>query len=334
MNRLTLAFFVTAVFVYSSGQVAAQSAGAQSDTDRQRGTRPSSSITVNQSQQQQVRIQSGTQSRRSDRGRRGGQGDVSGNRQNHPNGQAGSRQTRGQRGANQNAQGRRSGVTRTDSPQQFTDNAMLFDIDGDSQLAAHELRNMFVILVSQQQEQQVNIRGNGSSPTNSNLQNTQGAINQNGSSPMTSGSGGGGGQVAQGAAIRQAIFIFLQLVMQFDSNGDGLLSQAELQQFANSLLQNDMNLVGAAGSQMMGGRGSNPAFSGQNGSRLPRQQQPQNRTRISQQQQQEVSVLLGRSGRQGGSRGRGGERQGSGNRGRSGNGQRGNQRPANSAANQ
>ena len=119
---------------------------------------------------------------------------------------------------------------------------MLFDFNNDQQLAAHELRNLFVLLVSQSQQQTAYRNTTPLSQRISNPYYTGSSAN-NGYLINTGTRGSG---IPQGQAIRQAILIFLRLVMQFDANGDGLLSQAELNLFADALLNNNLSLVGAA----------------------------------------------------------------------------------------
>lgn len=203
------------------------------------------------------------------------------------------RQQRGQPGQQNYGRSQGNDLTRT-----FTENAMKFDLNRDRQLAAHELRSLFIVLTSQMQQQ---TQFTNTTPLRNRVFNG----NQN-FSGTTSGNSGGGGGAPQGLAIRQAIFIFLQLVMQFDSNNDGLLSQAELNQFANALLQNNLNLAAAAG-----GRGNSTARrsggTNQQPSRSNQQQFSRNNQFGGQQQQQQQSISVIGIGGERGSSGRGGD---------------------------
>ena len=50
----------------------------------------------------------------------------------------------------------------------------------------------------------------------------------------------------QGSSLEEAILLFLLLTLRFDTNGDGGLNPAEIQQFATALLNNELNLNQAA----------------------------------------------------------------------------------------
>ncbi len=312
MNKLPPVLLVFAVILQTAPDTNGQSAGRRSRSNAQQGSQPTTSITVNQNQQQRASVRANESGLSATNGNRRGTGPGGRDQRNQ---QAGNSQPNNRQGRN----GRRDSSGR--DPRQFTNNAMLFDGDGDQQLAAHELRNMFVVLVSQQQQQQISIRGNNPAGSNTSPQPFASNVNQVGSQAGSAGLSGGA-PIAQGTAIRQAILIFLQLVMQFDANGDGLLSQAELLQFANALSQYDMNLLAAAGSRAAGPTGTGVAnMGGQRLSPTSRQQPAQSRVRSSQQQQQSVSVVVNRSGRQrtgSGDRGPNGPRGGSQRGGRQG----------------
>ena len=137
---------------------------------------------------------------------------------------------------------RRSNREEQNATREFTVNALRFDFNGDRQLAANELQNMFVFLASQQNQaigpyvnggyrRQLSQRlfGNGG----------QGRTVQTTTTTMTA-------PVVQGLAIQRAAQVFLQLILQFDLNNDGMLSQTELMRFAQALLQNDLSLVNAS----------------------------------------------------------------------------------------
>ena len=199
---------------------------------------------------------------------------------------------------NQSASGGRTTGRNGDPRRQFTENAMRFDLNSDQQLAAHELRNLFVVLVSQMQAQQQQVFNPSNNNRNTGVPQNSGLAANPAAAGNTGGTvGGGTNGVSQNAAIQQAIFIFLRLVMQFDSNGDGLLSQAELNRFAQALLENDMNLAGAAAQRRSGGRSNSGAVGG-NSQLTGQQNQPlQSRGQFGsgliqqQQQQQSVSVF-------------------------------------------
>ena len=129
---------------------------------------------------------------------------------------------------------------------QFIQNALRFDANADRQLAANELANLFHVLASSQQRtivgtsvQSSQISG-GQQPfqnvTGNNISNQADAV-----------------AFIQRDSVRQALFLFLQLTLQFDANGDGLLSQPELFNLARALLQNNMGLLNAA-TQSTGGQ--------------------------------------------------------------------------------
>lgn len=289
MSRL---FLLLTICVFGTGNVFAQSVRGQERSSQGRPTQSgrSSGIQVQQSQGQSVTIGSNRSS-----GRRSGQQRRGTGQQN--NGPGLSQQPRqSQNGNRSEANGRAAG---RETPQgEFTENAMRFDANSDSQLAAHELRNMFVVLVTQMQQQQI-VQSSNSRQNQG--RNQQPSTNGFSSSSGGNGFGGGGGQgaVPQGLAIRQAIAVFLQLVMAFDANGDGQLSEGELNQFATALLQNNMNLANASAQA----RGRDILRSGNSGSIGVGRQQNQNRrpsgqsTSIRQSQQQSVTVIPPQQGR-------------------------------------
>lgn len=186
-----------------------------------------------------------------------------------------------------------------DPRRQFTENAMLFDFNNDQQLAAHELRNLFVLLVSQSQQQTAY---RNTTPLSQRISNpSYKGSSANAGYLINTGTRGSG--IPQGQAIRQAILIFLRLVMQFDANGDGLLSQAELNLFADALLNNNLSLVGAATNS----RAYNRQNTGQNFSQQRYSAGNVGRNGLvptTQQQQQQSILVLGQNGerqlRQGG----------------------------------
>jgi len=132
---------------------------------------------------------------------------------------------------------------------EFSNNALRFDTNSDGQLAANELTNLFLVLASSLQLQQTNYYNNLYQ-----RQNNQASAPSTTTTSVTHSTSGYGQpfanvnqRFAQRQDMRQAAFLFLQMAMQFDSNGDGLLSQAELLQLAGALIANDMNLLNAAG---------------------------------------------------------------------------------------
>ncbi len=132
---------------------------------------------------------------------------------------------------------------------EFSNNALRFDTNSDGQLAANELTNLFLVLASSLQLQQTNYYNNLYQ-----RQNNQASAPSTTTTSVTHSTSGYGQpfanvnqRFAQRQDMRQAAFLFLQMAMQFDSNGDGLLSQAELLQLAGALIANDMNLLIAAG---------------------------------------------------------------------------------------
>lgn len=156
-----------------------------------------------------------------------------------------SQQNRGQR--NQSGQNNRSG-----SQREFIQNALKFDANEDRQLAANELANLFHVLASGQYRQQ---NGDGKvsgrppqvgipvqQPATVSQTSQTTTVNTTGSTN----SGTADSAFIQRQSVRQALLLFLQLALQFDTNGDGLLSQPELLGLANALLNNEMGLLNAA----------------------------------------------------------------------------------------
>lgn len=159
-------------------------------------------------------------------------------------------------------------VNQQNLQQVFLNNALLFDSNSDNQLAAHELSNLFLVLVSEN-NQNNNYYGN---PWFNNgiwsLGTRYDSANQNqprqtapsqpgGTGSMAIGGGGSGGSdinvfvgsgvsSLQGVQLQDALLLFLFLTLQFDQDGDGALNQSELSRFAARLLNNDLNLAGTA----------------------------------------------------------------------------------------
>ena len=135
----------------------------------------------------------------------------------------------------------------------FSDNALKFDANGDGQLAANELTNLFLVLASTLKQDQddfynrMNGRGRPQNGRNSSSVTVRTTTNQITTNSTTSNllSPGVSPRFAQRQDMRQAVFVFLTLAMQFDANGDGLLSQVELLQLAAALIANDMNFLNA-----------------------------------------------------------------------------------------
>lgn len=141
----------------------------------------------------------------------------------------------------------------------FLNNALLFDSNSDNQLAYNELRNLFILMISENSVNNNYWRGidygsrigggvsygqtplNNSRPTNSNNQ----AFNSRSQAPALAILLADSIPTVQGTTLRDATLLFLILTMQFDINGDGALDQSELQRFANALLNNQLNLTQA-----------------------------------------------------------------------------------------
>ena len=108
----------------------------------------------------------------------------------------------------------------------FVGHAFQFDSNGDGQLAAHELSNLFLVLTST-----MNAERTGSS---------------------TSGSAGNGEpaninyELMQLQSVREAQSLFLQLGMSFDRNSDGQLNQSEVSNMGSCIARNNNSLIDAA----------------------------------------------------------------------------------------
>ena len=156
---------------------------------------------------------------------------------------------RGQSGRGQQQTGgvqiRRSNREEQNATREFTVNALRFDFNGDRQLAANELQNMFVFLATQQ-NQAIGpyVNGGYRRQLRQRLLGNTGYGRVGGFQTTTTTTTIG--PAVQGVAIQRAVQVFLQLILQFDLNNDGMLSQAELMRFAQTLLQNDMSLVNAS----------------------------------------------------------------------------------------
>ena len=144
---------------------------------------------------------------------------------------------RGQSGRGQQQTGgvqiRRSNREEQNATREFTVNALRFDFNGDRQLAANELQNMFVFLATQQ-NQAIGPYVNGGYRRQLRqrlLGNTgYGRVGDFQTTTTTTTIG----PAVQGVAIQRAVQVFLQLILQFDLNNDGMLSQAELMRFAQT----------------------------------------------------------------------------------------------------
>lgn len=140
----------------------------------------------------------------------------------------------GQNGQNQRSSGRRSRTA--GSQTEFIRNALRFDTNSDKQLAANELANLFHVLASSQQASTSVTQPQRTSTTSTSTQSTT-TTNSNVQADAN---------FIQRDSVRQALILFLQLALQFDANGDGLLSQPELFNLASGLLANDLSLLNAA----------------------------------------------------------------------------------------
>lgn len=135
------------------------------------------------------------------------------------------------RGKNQQSTGR--GNQTSGGQKAFIQNALRFDSNADRKLAANELANLFHVLASSQQlPTSITQPRQTTTSTTSTTTSVQADAN-----------------FIQRDSVRQALVLFLQLALQFDANGDGLLSQPELYNLATSLLANDMGLLNAAARQ-------------------------------------------------------------------------------------
>ena len=159
-------------------------------------------------------------------------------------------------------QGRNGG---SDAQREFVANAFKFDSNDDRQLAANELSSLFLVLASSLQQERFGddygFNGNpGGHPQKRNFNRRPVPQNRFNFLPRRTSarnstvrsSASNGTRVVpaqqtfiQRQSVREALLIFLQLALQFDTNGDGLLSQTELLALAASLLQNDFSLVQA-----------------------------------------------------------------------------------------
>lgn len=134
--------------------------------------------------------------------------------------------------------------------QVFLNNALLFDENSDNQLAANELRNLFILLISENNQNNYYGYGNGFGFGNGNRivggtrydQANQNSRNQGYQGAQFFGTAPN----VQGSSLEEAILLFLLLTLRFDTNGDGGLNPAEIQQFATALLNNELNLNQAA----------------------------------------------------------------------------------------
>ncbi|MEP3481693.1 MAG: hypothetical protein ABJZ55_20790 [Fuerstiella sp.] len=159
----------------------------------------------------------------------------------------------------------RSIVSNQPSLQQtFLNNAMLFDANSDRQLAANELKNLFILLVSENiQNTQNHYYGFGNGFGNrfvggvqygqSGLRRGRSTGNQNfvnqsrvAQLPTIGFLVSDAIPSIQSSSMQEAILLFLLLTLQFDVDGDGALDRAEIQRFATALLNNELNLNQAA----------------------------------------------------------------------------------------
>lgn len=155
-----------------------------------------------------------------------GQGPLPGQRREQQRGRrasgnSGTRPTTGQVGRTQaGTSGAVSG---------FVGNAFQFDSNGDGQLAAHEMSNLFLVLTST-----LNAERTGQS---------------SGASAGNVGSSGTAGvdhELMRLQSVREAQSLFLQLGMSFDNNADGQLNQSEVRTMGTCLAQNNNSLIDAA----------------------------------------------------------------------------------------
>ena len=261
----------------AEGQQPGRSGQGSSSSGGQSGGAPNSGGQSGQSQSRGAQIQSSQQSSaanrqsatgnqirsRSARGQQslGSQldGQISGGQQ-----QVG-RANSGPQSFSQNGNASRGNMFQGDSPQgnqrrnndsmsrEFSNNALQFDANGDGQLAANELTNLFLVLASTLKQDQDdfynNMNGSGrpQNGQNNSSVTVRTTTNQVTTNSTTSNllSPGVSPRFAQRQDMRQAVFVFLTLAMQFDANGDGLLSQVELLQLAAALIANDMNFLNA-----------------------------------------------------------------------------------------
>lgn len=147
--------------------------------------------------------------------------------------------------------------------QVFLNNAMSFDGNSDNQLAANELKNLFLLLVSENTQNnyygfnsgfglasgvQIGRYANFNQANQSqfnqgfNQVQPQGVVQTPNISLLLS----GGVPNIDSSSLQEAILLFLLLTLQFDTDGDGALNQAEIQRFALALLNNEFNLASAA----------------------------------------------------------------------------------------
>ncbi|MFY9257053.1 MAG: hypothetical protein WAO83_26610 [Fuerstiella sp.] len=232
---------------------------SQQGRSPQVGAATGSTIGNQRSMQSESSQQAGRQSSRTQQqsnGRSGNQGQgFVGNR--------GGGNGSGSQGSNRTGSGNQRPGNQ-DPRREFSQNALRFDSNEDGYLAANELTNLFLTLASTMQQDHADFYNN---LNNRRPQAITGTIidNRRGTTTTTTtttrsnqvvGSNSGSGslfnsvsaRLAQRRDMRQAVFVFLQLAMQFDANGDGLLSQSELLQLDSALVANDLSLVAAASS--------------------------------------------------------------------------------------
>lgn len=171
--------------------------------------------------------------------------------------------------AGQQNTGRSAAGTQQSLQQVFLNNALLFDENSDNRLAANELKNLFILLVSENNQNTQNnyygfnsgfgLAGGVQFGGNPNFNQVNRNLNNQGfnqpqniaqtpfvQTPSVALLLSGGLPNVDSASLQEAILLFLLLTLQFDTNGDGALNQAEIQLFATALLNNQFNLNPAA----------------------------------------------------------------------------------------
>lgn len=138
---------------------------------------------------------------------------------------SGGRRAAARSGRRSGSGSQRTSQASNDEVRNFTANAFQFDSNGDGQLAANELSNLFLVLTSSLDAEDTVAPRNGPTGLGPDI------INQT---------------LIQRQSVREAESVFLNLMMDFDRNADSLLNQGEVGTMATCLQQNNLSLIDAS----------------------------------------------------------------------------------------
>lgn len=118
--------------------------------------------------------------------------------------------------------------------ERFVTSTMLYDANRDQQLAYHEVQNLLFALG----QSQLSIRNNSTSPTSTN------ASGNSATNPDAPSAFDAQDPLVASQQLQAFVGVFMQVIRQFDGNGDAQLNSTELLGFADMLMQFDPNLAG------------------------------------------------------------------------------------------